>query len=52
MKKNPLTQRVNSWIGLCFVAAFGLFMTTTVLNVMHADDPIVDAAAAVEQAGN
>jgi hypothetical protein len=47
---NPLTQKVNFAISACFIGVFGLFMTTKIIDFAHADDPIVDAVAATQQA--
>lgn len=48
MSSNPLTQKVNSWLGLCFVALFGLFMSTKIIDVLHGNDPLVDAVLAAQ----
>jgi hypothetical protein len=48
--RNPLTQKVNSVISLCFIACFGVLMTIKILDFAHAEDPIIDAVAATQVA--
>jgi hypothetical protein len=47
---NPLTQKVNFFISATFIAVFGIFLTSKILDVAQADDPIKDAVAATQQA--
>ena len=53
MNKNPLTQKVNFFISVIFIALFGLFMTLKIINVesvAHTEGPIRNAAAATRTA--
>ncbi|HUO56132.1 MAG TPA: hypothetical protein VMU27_01715 [Candidatus Paceibacterota bacterium] len=55
MKNNPFSQTVNFYISTCFIAAFGLFMTTQILNAWkvfnpNIDNPITDSVQATQQA--
>ena len=34
---------MNFYISVAFIASFGLFMVTVVLNAAHLADPLVDA---------
>ncbi|MDR3571208.1 MAG: hypothetical protein P4L81_03345 [Candidatus Pacebacteria bacterium] len=34
-----LTQKVNFYISVAFILAFGIFMTTTVVNAINRDSP-------------
>lgn len=47
---NPLTQKVNFFISACFIASFGLFMTTKIIDFANGNDPIVDAVVATQSA--
>lgn len=46
MEKSILRSKVNFYISMCFVAAFGLFAVQTVLNSTHQDNPIANTIAA------
>ncbi len=48
--RNPLTQKVNFIVSVCFIASFGILMTVKILDFAHADDPITDSVAATEAA--
>jgi hypothetical protein len=47
---NPFTQKVNFIISAFFIASFGFFLTTKIIDFVHAANPIVDAVAATQQA--
>ena len=54
MRKNPLTQKVNFYLSICFIFVFGLFMTTKIVNAVRTnvstDNPILDSVDATHQA--
>ena len=50
MAKNPLIQKVNFYVSVCFIGSFTLLMITTVMNVERFDNPITDAVAATRSA--
>ena len=50
MKNSLLKQKVNFFISATFIAVFGLFFTTKILDVAHAENPIKDAVAATQVA--
>jgi hypothetical protein len=41
MKADFLRQKVNFFISVFFIASFGVFMVTIVLQVAHASNPII-----------
>ena len=47
---NPLTQKVNFVISATFIAVFGLFLTSKILDVAKATDPIESTVAATAAA--
>ena len=42
---NLLTQKVNFFISAAFIAVFGLFLTTKILDISQHADPITQAVA-------
>jgi hypothetical protein len=45
-RNNVLTQKVNSLIALCFIAAFGIFTVSMTLKAPALEDPISNSIAA------
>jgi hypothetical protein len=45
MEGKLLTQKVNFFIAATFIAAFGLFMTSKILDAAQLSNPITAAAA-------
>jgi hypothetical protein len=39
--RNQLTQKVNFYLSVCLISAFGFFTTVTVVQALNADAPLV-----------
>ena len=50
MSRNFLMQKVNFFIAATFIAAFGLLVTSKVLDAAKLSNPIIEATAATENA--